>query len=148
MCQGFGIIVSKELELYFIEPDYSGDCSHTDILARLGWKENTNAHLRKFVRVEFQDWQPGSFKFDEDHTLPGWVENNKDEIQGKCVALLNKCDAALAEYEKVRYAALAEYKKVSDAALAEYKKVRAPALAELITQFSKIEGYVPERKSP
>jgi hypothetical protein len=141
MCLGFGLIVDKELNVYFMEPDRDGDCSHSDLLERLGWKENTNKFLRNFVRVEFPDWEPLSFRFDENNTLPGWVENNRDEIMDKCNKVLRLCAPALPEYEKVRAPALAEYAKVCAPALAEYAKVcasvwaeyekaRAPALAE------------------
>ena len=145
MCQGFGLIVNKELKAYFMEPDNEGDCSHSDLLKRLGWKENNNIHLRDFVRIEFTDWQSESFRFDEENTLPGWVENNRDEIQNKCIHILNLCAPARAEYENVRAPAWAEYENVCNQARAEYENVCNPAWAELINQFSKIEGYVPER---
>ena len=120
MCQGFGLIVSKELKAYFIEPDYNGNCSHSDILDRLGWKENDSKFLRNFVRIEYPDWTPASFRFDEENTLPGWAENNRDDIRTKCEGRLKLCAPAWAEYDKVC----------------------APAWAELITAFSKIEGHV------
>ena len=101
MCQGFGIIIDKDINLWFSEPDTDGNCSHSIIIERLGWRENEDPHLRSFVRVEFADWTPESFTFDETTTLPGWCENNKQEIQNKCVALLEKCAPASAEYEKV-----------------------------------------------
>ena len=141
MCQGFGIIIDKDINLWFSEPDTDGNCSHSIIIERLGWRENEDPHLRSFVRVEFADWTPESFTFDETTTLPGWCENNKQEIQNKCVALLEKCapasaeykkvcDQAWAEYKKVCDQASAEYEKVCDQASAEYKKVCAPAYAE------------------
>jgi len=132
MCNGFGAIVDKELNLYFIEPDSDGDVSHSDILNRLGWQDNTDTHLRRFVRVECRDWTLASFGFDEDSTIPGWVENNRQEIRdrvGKVVAL---CAPAYAEYEKVHAAASAEYVQVRDAAWAEYEKVHAAASAEYV----------------
>ena len=130
MCQGFGIIIDKDINLWFSEPDTDGNCSHSIIIERLGWRENEDPHLRSFVRVEFADWTPESFTFDETTTLPGWCENNKQEIQNKCVALLEKCAPASAEDEKVRAPASAEYEKVRAPAWAEYKKVCAPASAE------------------
>jgi len=164
MCQGFGIIIDKDINLWFSEPDTDGNCSHSIIIERLGWRENEDPHLRSFVRVEFADWTPESFTFDETTTLPGWCENNKQEIQNKCVALLEKCapawaeyekvcDPAWAEYEKVRALAYAEYEKVCDPAWAEYEKVRYPAWAEYekvcdqaradtITRLKMISGYV------
>ena len=130
MCQGFGIIIDKDINLWFSEPDTDGNCSHSIIIERLGWRENEDPHLRSFVRVEFADWTPESFTFDETTTLPGWCENNKQEIQNKCVALLEKCAPAWAEYEKVCDQASAEYEKVRAPASAEYEKVCAPAWAE------------------
>ena len=130
MCQGFGIIIDKDINLWFSEPDTDGNCSHSIIIERLGWRENEDPHLRSFVRVEFADWTPESFTFDETTTLPGWCENNKQEIQNKCVALLEKCAPASAEYKKVCDQASAEYEKVCDQASAEYEKVCAPAYAE------------------
>ena len=165
MCEGFGLIVSKDLKVYFVEPNKEGDCSHSDILSRLGWKDNEDKFNRNFVRVEYADWKANSFRFDEENTLPGWAENNRDDIRTTCDGRLSLCAPALAEYNKVRAPAWAEYEKVCapawaeynkvrDAAWAEYEKVCAPAgaeyekvcdaaLDELITALSKIEGYVP-----
>jgi len=130
MCQGFGIIIDKDINLWFSEPDTDGNCSHSIIIERLGWRENEDPHLRSFVRVEFADWTPESFTFDETTTLPGWCENNRHEIRNKCVSLLEKCAPAYAEYGKVCAPAWAEYEKVCAPAWAEYEKVRAPASAE------------------
>jgi hypothetical protein len=142
MCQGFGIIIDKDINLWFSEPDTDGNCSHSLIIKRLNWHENVDPHLRNFVRVEFPDWKPESFVFDETTTLPGWCENNKQEIQNKCVSLLEKCTLAWAEYEKVRAPALAEYEKVCAPAWAEYEKVRVQAWADMITRLKMIGGYV------
>jgi hypothetical protein len=84
----------------------------------------------------------GSFRFDEDDTLPGWVEEHRDEIISLVDNTLTAATPAWAEYQKVRYAALAEYEKVCDPAWAEYHKVRAPAWAEFILALSAIPGYV------
>jgi hypothetical protein len=143
MCTGFGLIVSKDLKVYFVEPNVTGNCSHSDILERLGWNDSDDKFLRNFVRVEYADWKPESFRFDEDNTLPGWAENSRDEIRVKCDSRLSLCAAARAEYEKVCAAAWAEYEKVCAPARAEYAKVCAAAWAELIVAFSTIEGYVP-----
>ena len=123
-------------------PDVHGDVSHSEIIAALGWKENINEHLRNFVRVQCADWKISSFEFDEEQTLPGWVEENREEIKSIVKkALLHAahalaeyekgCAPAWAEYEKVCAHALAEYEKGCAAhAWAEYEKVRAHALAE------------------
>jgi hypothetical protein len=130
MCNGFGMIVTSELKGYFVEPNNDGDVSHSEILKRLDWKDNDNQFTRRFVRVECWDWTMGSFRFDEDDTLPGWAEEHRDEI----ISLVDKTLAATvpawAEYRKVRAPARAEYEKVCDAARAEYEKVRAAAWAE------------------
>jgi len=130
MCEGFGLIVSKDLKVYFVEPNKEGDCSHSDILSRLGWKDNEDKFNRNFVRVEYADWKANSFRFDEENTLPGWAENNRDDIRTTCDGRLSLCAPALAEYNKVRAPALAEYEKVCAPAWAEYKKVRDAAWAE------------------
>ena len=130
MCNGFGGIIGKDGSLHFCEPDLDGDCSHSLILKRLGWKENESPFLRSFVRFQFPDWTAESFEWDEDCTLPGWVG---DEHREMAVKTLLRVAAAWAEYEKVR-----------DAAWAEYEKVRDAAWDELIHAFSSIPGYVPE----
>ena len=66
MCEGFGVIVDRELNVWFCEPDKEGNCSHSLTLARLGWKENDDVFLRHFVRVQFPDWTAKSFEFDEE----------------------------------------------------------------------------------
>jgi hypothetical protein len=144
MCKGFGAIVTKNLDLYFCEPDNEGDCSHTTILDRLGKQDNADSFLRDFVRVQCPDWTIASFEFDEDSSLPGWAD--EAAIATLVSKTLGKCALALAEYKKVHAPAWAEYKKVRALALAEYEKVRAPAWAEMITRLSKITGYVPDTK--
>lgn len=80
MCKGFGMIICKSLKGYFIEPTQYGDISHRDILNRMDKVENESAYLRDFVRIECPDWTFTSFRFDEPRTLPGWVEENREEI--------------------------------------------------------------------
>jgi len=128
MCSGFGGIITKDGRLYFSEPDRDSDCSHSKTLERLKINENFDQFLRPFVRFEFPDWKPESFKYDEVDTLPGWVD--QDEIKDRASKLLIKVQPALAEYEKVEQPALAEYQKVNQPAWAEYQKVNQPALAE------------------
>jgi hypothetical protein len=145
MCKGFGLIVGRELETYFCEPEISGNCSHTETLKRLGWKENEDVYLRSFVRVQFFDWTSGSFEFDEEKTLPGWAEEHRQEIQDRCTRILELCTPAWAEYVKVRDVAWAEYVKMSDVAWAEYVKVRDAAHEILIEAWKTIPGYVPKK---
>ena len=154
MCEGFGVIVTKDGRYLFCEPDIDGNVSHSEILKRAGINDNKDLFNRAFVRVEIPTWKIGSFRFDEDSTLPGWVD--EDAVKTRCNKLLKRIapalteyekvrDPALAEYEKVRDAAWTEYEKVRDPALAEYEKVRDAALAEYVAKISSIDGYVAER---
>jgi hypothetical protein len=136
MCEGFGLVVSKDMKAYFMEPNTSGNCSHSDLLERLGWKDNDNQFLRNFVRVEFPDWTPESFRFDEEKTLPGWVENSRDEIRANCIRILDACTPAQAQYEKACAPAQAQYEKACDEAWAQFEKVCDEARA----QFEKVRG--------
>lgn len=128
MCNGFGAIVTQDA-MYFCEPDMNGDVSHREILRRLGWSENSDAFIRRFVRIECSDWTMTSFRFDEIDTLPGWVD--EDAIRAAVDQTLHRCDQALATYEAVR-----------DPAWATYEAVCAPALAQMIAAFALIPGYV------
>jgi len=153
MCNGFGMIVIKDLKAYFSEPDYDGDCSHSETLKRLRIKDSEDQFLRSFVRVQCPDWKIKSFEFDEEASLPGWADENRQEITNLVGKTLKKaypalaeyekvCSAAWAEYQKVNNPALAEYEKVRDAAWAEYEKVCKPASAELIKKLSVLPGYI------
>ena len=128
MCEGFGVIVTKDGRYLFCEPDADGNVSHSEILRRAGIKENADQFNRAFVRVEIPTWKIGSFRFDENDTLPGWVD--EDAVKTRCNKLLKRVAPARAEYKKACDSAWAEYKKVRDSAWAEYKKECAPALAE------------------
>jgi len=145
MCKGFGCIVTAE-SVYFIEPDFDGDVSHSEIIKRLGWEENKDPFNRRFIRVEYPDWTAASFRVDENGTLPGWVDVH--DVNTRCDAVLSKVATALAEYEKVRATALAEYDKVCATAWAEYVKVCDAAWAEFVTAMSKVTGYVPDKSKP
>ena len=121
MCEGFGVIVTKDGRYLWIEPDSSGNVSHSDVLRRAGIKDNDKLFTRMFVRVEIPTWKIGSFRFDEDSTLPGWVD--EDAVKTYCNKLLKRVAPAWAEYNKVKGTALAEYEKVKGTAWAEYNKV-------------------------
>ena len=116
MCDGFGLIVDKNLDAYFIEPDDEGDVSHSDIIYRLGWNDNQDTYIRSFVRIEFPDWTPESFQFDEADTLPGWAEEHRDEIRDKCVKVLEIC-APIREQRRQKIEAVEQ----------EFNKVNEPA---------------------
>jgi L-rhamnose mutarotase len=127
MCNGFGGIITQDGRVLFAEPDESGDCSHSELLNRLGMKDNKNEFVRSFVRFEFPKWTEASFRYDEDDTLPVWVT---PEFEDRAKAILRRIAPARAEYQNVRNAAQAEYQKVHAPAWAEYQKVHAPAWAE------------------
>ena len=153
MCNGFGMIISSEIKGYFTKPDMDGDISHTDILKALGWKENTDPILRRFVRIECSDWTMDTFRFDEENTLPGWAEDHTEKIVEIVRSTLSKaqpayaeykriCEPAEAEYKRIRETAEAEYKRICEPAYAEYNRIRKTAEAEFISSLSKITGYV------
>jgi F0F1-type ATP synthase membrane subunit b/b' len=127
MCNGFGGIITQDGRVMFCEPDKDGDCSHSQLLKRLDIPDNTGRFKRSFVRFEFQKWTEESFRYDEDNSLPGWVN---DEHKESAVKVFLRVAPARAEYEKVRDTAWAEYEKVRDTARAEYEKVRDTARAE------------------
>jgi len=160
MCKGFGLIVSKELKLYFQEPDNYGDCCHSDILYALGWKDNEDQFIRPFVRVQFDIWIAANFEFDEDDTLPGWAEEYRDKIRIICIEKLAQCKPAYLEYRDVKDMALEKYNKKMDGywkvhhvncddyddyrntAFAEYCVVADTAKCALVTALAAIDGYV------
>ena len=91
MCRGFGIVCSRELNLYFTHFENMDvhNCSHAEILWELGWQD-TEVFNRRFIRIEFPNWKANSFNADEYQTLPGWAENNLEEIKNKSIKLLEK----------------------------------------------------------
>jgi hypothetical protein len=131
MCEGFGLIVTKDGRYLWCEPDRNGNCSHTEILKRAGIKENKDVHKRSFVRTQFSDWKAESFEFDENGTLPAWVD--EVIVKENCVKLLDRVYLFWAEYEKVVDTAWAEYLTVKATAWSEYKKLKANAMAEYLT---------------
>lgn len=98
MCQGFGCLIDKMLNLYFIEPDANGDISHSEIIDRLGWEDNENAYLRDFVRIECSLWTEETIHFDKDTNLPGWAEHAHDEIINKATNLMLRINKLIAPY--------------------------------------------------
>ena len=136
MCNGFGLIVDKNLDAYFIEPDDEGDVSHSDIIYRLGWSDSQDTYIRSFVRIEFPDWTPESFQFDEEDTLPGWAEEHRVEIKDKCVGILEIC----APIHKQRQQAI-------EVATQEFDKVNEPAWAERVAKMDAAYEKNPFMKS-
>lgn len=152
MCEGFGLIVTKD-NLYFIEPDVFGNVSHSAILRRLGWNDNTDQVLRHFVRVEYPDWTTDSFRFDEDSTLPGWVD--EAEIKTRCDKVLERVCSLFAKYELAKDTAYNECNRVLGEA-ENYKVLLAigdaannklllelnAAYAEFVQTIKSFTGYV------
>jgi hypothetical protein len=146
MCNGFGGIYVKDLGFFFSEPNKNGDCSHSTIIKRMGLKENNSAYLRSFVRIEFADWTETSFRFDEEETLPGWLD--QEEAREIAIKLILRVAPTYAEYHKIADQAWAEYRKIKDQAWAEYRKIKDQAEAEFLSTISKIDGYVCEVTEP
>lgn len=144
MCDGFGGIITRLLQLYWSEPDKDGDCSHSVTIERMGIEDNKDIFLRNFARWQCPDWTIASFEFDEESTLPGWVEENKQEIINKVSLLLAKAFPLWAEYERVRDNAFAEYKRVRDNTWAEYRRVEQTAMDEMMQSMRKLSGFVAE----
>lgn len=99
MSNGMAFLIRQNLLPVFIEEKMGYyDVDHPLILKRAGWKENTSAYVRFFVRVECPDWTMDSFKYDESNTLPAWAENQDEEIRYRVGRTLKKINAAHSEY--------------------------------------------------
>lgn len=90
MAVGAGILVSQAIKCYWTDIDLNGNQNHRVLIRALGWRENTDARLRRFVRVEVKDWDMKNFSFDENGTLPGWAENNVQEIKDAVAKIIEK----------------------------------------------------------
>jgi hypothetical protein len=84
MCDGFGCIVTKQLDVFTIEPDCFNNVSHNEIVRRLGYpfpRSYCEIPQRKWVRVECKDWTMDSFRLDEPYEWrPAWADELKEEI--------------------------------------------------------------------
>jgi hypothetical protein len=99
MGNGFGLIVTEDGRYLWCEPDLAGNVSHRDILNRAKIWKNDNELIHHFVQVEFPGWKKEGFRFDEDSTLPGWVD--KVVIRIKCEDILEKVYPIYANYEPI-----------------------------------------------
>lgn len=95
MCEGFGGVYTFDGRFLWTEPNIVGDCSHTTTLDRAKIRENYDPFIRYFVRWQFRDWTPESFQFDEEKTLPAWVD--VEEVKREAIELLKR---VLPVYEK------------------------------------------------
>ncbi len=143
MCEGFGGIVTQAGRVLFCEPDSDGNCSHSELLKRLGMKDNSDRFVRHFVRFEFPTWEVTSFRWDEDDSLPGWVT---DDNKAACIALLLRVAPAWKVYEETRDAAWKVYGETCDAARKVYGETCDAALKVYIKNISGITGYVPDKQ--
>jgi hypothetical protein len=147
MCNGFGGFYHKSGKVYFCEPDYDGDCSHSLTTTRLpkGLDEND------LIPFEIDNWKAKNFCWDTNNVL-AWANGKAKKT---CLAKLKEIKPLWAEYEKVHAPAWAEYEKVRDQAWAEYEKVCAQAWAEyekvcdqarerMIAKLKHIDGYCKE----
>jgi hypothetical protein len=154
----FEMIVSGDMDVYFIEPSSHGYTSSYDILKRLGWKDDPDAHPRPFVRVQYRDWTRESLRFYE-AKLPCWVDENRQEIIDRCNYVFDACKAALVECIDTctphadEYLAVEnsydsrkpweEYAEACSQAWIKYKGIRDAARSEIVNKISAIRGYVP-----
>jgi hypothetical protein len=94
MCYGFGVVVTKDLKCWFVEPDIRGNVSHEIIIDRLICSRDIPPFIdleprpRRFVRIEFPDWTEESYRVDEIGTIPTWFEEDADVIKEKCTKLM------------------------------------------------------------
>jgi hypothetical protein len=101
MCIGFGILYFQDGSMKFIEPDLSGNVSHSDIGGRLKMGHALmyeSMFTRTFVRIEFPRWTVDSFKVDEEETLPAWF--HYEDCQNECVKLFLRVYSLYSEYKK------------------------------------------------
>jgi hypothetical protein len=157
VADGFGALCAQCLDLYWIEDTGSG-VSHSEILRRMGWEENNDVYVRFFVRIEIPGYLPRRFKFDESSTLPGWTENNLDEIKDKALKTLDKVvkvrEEWLPKMDKIvsdRIAAMMQGDSLIDRILNEQTRVAVDQEYRLMREdyikaLSMIKGYVPDNE--
>jgi hypothetical protein len=168
MCNGFGMIITKDKKFYFCEQDYGDeDMSHSKILQRAPIKENNNPFIRHFVRVECGNWDMESFRFDEEETLPTWVEEERESIWLVTSAILSKVAPLYFDYRKKNQKYRAFRNKLEDGLYVFTDRINKDGRVHLITnienkiykilrkiskamyrqyvkKLSQIKGYIPE----
>ena len=170
MCNGFGIICDKDLNMHFVEPGDDLDCSHSDILRRLGRMDNDDSILRNFIRLEYRHWEVEDFSVDESSTLPGWAQDENSlsyrvsvEIMDKANKLLEKVQPAYKKFSKTFSHAKKLEEKADERNLHLYynnkisynqrydrmiqssarrQKLAGKAMATFVEEISSITGYV------
>jgi hypothetical protein len=154
---GFGVLVGQGLSLFWIEENESGKISHSDIINRLGWNENADPFVRHFVRVEVPGWKMENFRYDECCTLPGWAENNGQEIEDAVRKILEKIIVVKTEHDKAFKIIDKEWDRkinamkgddcpmvIFDQVGDKYRNLLNALKQKEIEEYKKIKGYVPE----
>jgi hypothetical protein len=160
MADGFGILIQQNLTGFWIEGDENDSISHSSILERLGWNENRNPIVRYFARVQVPYYEMENFEFDEGSTLPGWAENNVEEIKEVTRKILNKVKPIMKKYhdavwqlEQERGQAFVKNDGTYTAGLlnsqvaSKYNELIYKAKLDMIEAYKKIPGYVPPREN-
>jgi Txe/YoeB family toxin of Txe-Axe toxin-antitoxin module len=159
MAEGLAILIGQGLSCFWIEPDITGDSiSHSSILERLEWNDSENRELRRFVRVQVPSWNIENFEFDEDNSIPGWAENNIQEIKEAVEKILDKIFPIKEKFEEMYGIMMDDYyaRRIKnpqgdveygisiqmEAALTK-KREELNDIASL--EYSQIRGYVPKK---
>lgn len=130
---GFSGIIDVDFSIKWSAPEFNSlDASHSPIFSYGGVVENSDAFVRRFVRFEFPKWTEDSFKFDEVGTLPGWVEENKQEIIDRATKVMLKVKP-LSKKLKEMHSKVDNGEKFADLV----------KLADNL--YSRIPGYIPAR---
>lgn len=159
MASGFGALCGQNLALHWIEAFFGEEISHSTILERMGWEENESTYIRFFVRIQVYSYDIEQFEFDEGTTLPGWVENNRQEIKDntekvlvrvakirdKYHASMHSLDKKLQDLNKTLYNDLADYLLIhqrKEKLISDLEEMKNKAIAE----YSLIPGYTPDNR--
>lgn len=126
MCEGFGMLIDKELNYFFVEPDTMGNVHHSEIFRRLCIKENDKIYNRRFIRIECPHWRT-AFNFDEPNTLPGWAEDKREEIQGIVNKVIKSISPAYKKFAREHTASYNKSVSESKIALDKYRAIEVPA---------------------
>ncbi len=166
MCYGFGGIVLWNGTILFGPPDENGDVSHSPIIG--GADAGGLLHpdycvmrllaARRYVSFGFPTWTEESFHWDEDGTLPYWL--NEEETKERIVKLFERVTPIWWAAEKQIISARAEYNRVYEKngwldrhvpspdpkdvnALMDLRRNRIyTALVNMRAELSKIPGYI------
>ena len=133
-CAGFNLILGQSLKPHWIEEESDGSVYHQNILARMGWDDNDNVYMRRFLRIEVSKWDMANFHYDETCTLPGWVENNDEEIKDIVYKLIERIKPIRVETGMDKYVSM-----MGSSRCPAYK----PIQQLMIVKFMPLPGFVP-----